>query len=266
MDQKIIQLQNQIADLENQVSILSGYKKSFGDLSKKIAGIEKSLAEHKHEGDDGSVRLQKEINLLSGQTLGAGDVAGFTGITSKEDGYYLMPLSLGVDQNIKDGFQNSQLNLQHYFSTDDTTKQTFFYGYRSPVFSGLKGSVKSGGSVLNQSEYRWETNELVGAYVIVYNTATTFDVFPIASNTDNAITVTGSFTFTGSANKFFIFVPVYLGAAEYPWRRIYVGEGTDAGLRFGFGNTAGGQNGLLYMDATGDLYWRNKAGSSTKLN
>ena len=57
-----------------------------------------------------------------------------------------------------------------------------------------------------------------------------------------------------------------MGSAQTIFQRFYTQEGTAGGIRFGVGATAGGQNGLLYSDATGDLYWRDKAGTSVKLN
>jgi hypothetical protein len=57
-----------------------------------------------------------------------------------------------------------------------------------------------------------------------------------------------------------------MGSADTPFQRFYTQEGTGGGIRFGVGTTNGGQNGLAYMDVTGDIYWRNKIGASTKLN
>ena len=115
--------------------------------------------------------------------------------------------------------------------------------------------------------FDFTTNELSGHLINIYNSSGTFvESQAIASNTSTVITISGTWTSSTSGGIFFIYNPAYLGSAEHIWQRAYVQEGTSGGVRFGVGPTAGGQNGLLYMDSAGDLWWRDKAGTAIQLN
>lgn len=249
-------------------------KKELDELKNKILIIERELKNHTHSGQDGSNSFfQNSIKLNAGSKFQTGNfsIEEYTYKNNSGTPINISALVLGSQANgsgtvtsVRDG---SQLTTQHQPSTNGSTNQTFHYGYRSPVFLGDKatGSITSGGSVLNQSDFNWTINELVGAHVLVYDPSTSnsqFDVFSIASNTADTITITGSWTFTSPNSIFIIYVPVYLGSAEYPWRRVYVTDGSGGGIRFGSGDTAGGQNALLYTDGT-NLKFRKKDGTVT---
>lgn len=233
-------------------------------LKKTVDELSRLLKLHKHEGDDGSARIQKEIDLVAGQTVGAGGVGGVTALSDPVNDRTNTFLITGRDQSAADGVSNSQIVLEHQYATDaaNGTRQTFFYGIRAPLFSGSSGDIKSGGTTLAQSDYQWRTDDLVGCYVVAKSGAS-FNCFKVTANTARSLTVDGTWTFGAGGVSYTVFTPVYLGSADYPWRRAYVGDLSAGGLRFGFGATAGGQNGLLYMNASGQLIWRNKAGGET---
>lgn len=240
-------------------------------VTDKLDSLDKVLKIHGHQGDDGSKRLEREINLLPGNGFVVADVAelsGFSETLPNGGDRTVVGIATGRDTTPQDGLNNSQIYMEHQYSTDSTTKQTFFQGIRAPIYNGKTAAVTSGGTTLTQNDYGWVPNSMAGAYVVVNNAAgTSFAGYLIASNTSNTLTITGgTFAFSGAGLPYTISVPIYLGSASYPWRRIYTGDLTSGGIRFGFGATGGGQNGLLYMDASGDLYWRNFAGTSTKLN
>lgn len=261
-----------IAELQDQVDALSQERdKNNKSLESRIAELEKLIKTHGHEGptNDGTKRLEKEINLLSGEKIGVGDVAAFTGGTEVGGGIdrTLMLFGTGRDVNEKDGSNNSQVYLEHQYHTDGSTNQTFFQGIRSPIYVGSDAIVASGSNDMSQQAYSWPTDSLVGAYVAVTNSAgSSFECYVITSNTANALEVDGTFTLGGNSLSYTIFIPIYLGSATFPWRRLYTMDGTAGGLRFGPGSTAGGQNGLLYSDTDGNLYYRDYAGTSTQLN
>jgi len=268
MDEDLL---NRISELEDEVEGLKKEKKTMAeDMESRLLAVEKVLREHTHRGDDDSASIEKDIELLSGQKFVSGDVATFAGLESAVNNRTLFVASTGRDKSEAEGINNSQVQLEHQYFTDPpdgTTRQSFFYGIRGPIYQGT-ATMASGGTTLTQSNWKWTDDELVGARVLVYNAAATdFEGYEISANTSQGLTITGgTWGFGGTGLAFQVFMPVYLGGATYPWRRIYMEEGTAGGLRIGLGATGGGQNGLLYMDATGDLYWRNKSGTSTKLN
>lgn len=258
--------------IEEQGRKINALTKQIETLTSQVDGLLRSFTNHKHEGPqaDGSLLLQRAIDLRAGESLGAGGVSAFTGLsqTIKNGSVVVSDRTLatfgtGRDATAADGLNNSQIFLEHQYNTDSTTKQTFMYGIRAPIYIAATGAqITTGGTVLEQNQFKFTTNELAGAYIVV-NTSdnSTFASFQIASNTATSITITGgTWTFTGTNLGFTIFMPIYNGSATYPWRRLYTGNGSGGGIRFGYGATAGGQNGLLYND--GDtLYWRNTLGT-----
>lgn len=263
--------EQRIADLEDELELERRARaEDREELEGRIAELERLFKNHGHEGEinDGSKRLQREIDLLPGNSLGVAGVAALTGFdsTSNGDNRTLVVMGTGRDSVAKDGLNNSQIYLEHQYDTDGTTNQSFFQGIRSPIFTGSDANIESGGTVMKQSTYEFVPNSLAGAYLIVNTTGNTdFDGFLIASNTDTTITITGgTFTFGGNPLTWNVFIPIYLGSATFPWRRAYVMDGVGGGLRFGPGATAGGQNGLLYSDGE-NLKYRRPNGTTETL-
>lgn len=213
-----------------------------------------TIANHTHGGNDGSTYIFNDgIALKSGQQFQSGNVA-FGELVNPDVSSIFGVVLVGGDTIGRDGVSNAQLTIDHQPTTTGSTNQTFFYGLRPPLFVGSDGEIDSGGTTLRTNKYDFGINELAGAFVIVRDPAegsSTFNGFTIASNTRNTITITGgSWSFASSSNAdFVIFVPMYLGSADYPWRRLYVLSDSTGGIRFGLGNTAGGQNALLFWDS-----------------
>lgn len=250
-------------NLKQQIQSLS---KDVADLKTEIEQLRSAYKHHKHEGDanDGSKRLEREIDLLPGQTVGAAGVGGISGEANPGGTNATRTILItGKDTTEADGLNNSQIYLEHQYFTDGTTNQSFYYAFRGPNFIGSNsGQFTSGGTVMIQTQLKWTPDQLVGATVDVENDDGTHSGYLITANDERSLTINGTFTSTMTTADFFIFVPIYLGDATRPWRRAYVTDGTAGGVRFGLGSTNAGQNGLLYMDAAGDLYWRDKAGIS----
>lgn len=238
--------QQRIQNLENEV-------KSLKDL----------FYRHQHDGVDGTNKLRKDIVLDKDQFLTIGNTQQGSSIgqigTSAE--FHRHILVAGTDTQTS-GFVNKSVNAQTTLEHQPNTTTSFFYGMRSPIVTSLEGtsiSTTKGGTTVTISGFDFTTNELAGAQINILDSAGTFiEGQTIGSNTSTVITILDSWLATTSGGKFTILRPLYLGSADYQWQRAYVNWGTSGGVRFGFGPTGHPQNGLLYMDASGDLYWRPK--------
>lgn len=265
-------------ELETLREDVTNLRGEIAGLSSTIDELYRLLKTHGHEGltEDGSKRLQRGIDLLPGQTVGAGGVAGMTGETlvfgtgTARQVNTRNIIATGNDQSPNDGFQNTQVTLEHQYGTDTAggTHQSFWYGNRGPVYFGNTASCASGGTVLTQSDFKWTTNELAGAHINIKTSSASasWQSLTISSNTENTITVSdGTFSVYGANLFYIISFAIYFGSADYPWRRLYTTDGSGGGIRFGYGNTNGGQNALLYMDTTGVPKWRAPDGTTYQL-
>lgn len=265
MEQEVQQLKQQLQSLSNLVN----------DYKTKIDKLNETFKLHTHSGRDGSKNIDSEIDLQPGTPIKLG-LGGMLAIGGGVQGAVSEQVQMSIvsgkdmDGSIGTSTNNLQLNLLH--NPQNASNQSFITSFRPPVFAQIGGStisVTATGTTVTVVGYNFATNSLAGALINIYNSSNTFiETQTIASNTATVITISGTWGATTTGGSFFILQPVFFGSADTPWQRLYTCEGTGAGIRFGVGVTAGAQNqnGLLYMDATGDLYWRNKSGSSTKLN
>ena len=252
------------------------FKNKILELESKIQKLEANYAKHQHDSLDGTNQLRKSIKLDQDQYLqvglgghGTGEILNL-GATNEQIQY---AISVGKDDG-RSGFVNKadvmQMNFLH--QPRNTSLQSFLTMVRTPVVSPLEStsiSTSSGGTTVTIAGYNFVTNELAGALIDIYNSSgTLIETRTIASNTATVITITGTWGASTSGGTFFIYAPVFMGSADYIFQRFYTQEGTTGGIRFGVGATAGAQNqnGLLYMDSAGDLFWRDKAGTPVKLN
>lgn len=216
---------------------------------------------HTHSGNDGSSFIYNTpIRLKPGNHF-------HTGMVSFEEPYNVQNstevasagLVVGDDQTTDDGLNTAQFLLT--FRNDQASNVTSASG---PIYSGTDAVVS--GTSVSTTSFNFVTNELAGMILIVVDSSNNSEGAAIVSNTTNTITVDNAFTITGAGNSFLVFNPVYLGFSTSPWKRAYVMEGTDGGIRFGLGTTNNGQNGLLYMGANGKLYWRGKGGTAYEVD
>jgi hypothetical protein len=250
-------------------------KKLVVELQTKVKNLEANFSKHQHDGIDGTNTLRKNIKLDQDQYLqvglgghGTAEVTGL-GTTGEQIQY---AISVGKDDG-RTGFVNKadvmQMNFLH--QPRNTSKQSFLTMFRTPVVSPLQGtsiSTTLGDNTVTIAGYNFTTNELSSALIDIYNSSGSLvETQTIASNTSTVVTISGTWGASTSGGTFFIYMPVFMGSADYIYQRFYTQEGTTGGIRFGVGATAGAlnQNGLLYMDSAGDLYWRNKAGTATKI-
>lgn len=251
-------LQQQVQQLQNELNTLKA-----------------QFAVHQHDGIDGTNPLRKALTIDVDQVNTIGASNHFSRIVANgTTDVYLYGISVG--EGYKDArFVQKSNDMQMVFNHSPLQDNSSVTVYRKPIvipYENTSISVTSGGNTVTIAGYNFTTNELAGAYININNSSGTFiETRKIASNTATVITISGTWGASTGSATFFIYKPVLLGESGLIYERLYVDEngtgGTgDGGIRFGVGPTAGGQNGLLYMDATGDLYWRNKSGTSTKLN
>ena len=249
-------------------------KRDVAKLQQDMKKFMEDYAKHNHDDVDGTRRLRKTIDIDDDQALGVGNGTMASppirslGASTEQVQY---SIAVGKDDG-RSGFVNKadllQLNFLH--QPRNASLQSFINAFRTPVVTSLGGtsiSTTSGGNTVTIAGFGFASNELAGALIDIFNSSGALvETQVIASNTATVITITGTWLASTSGATFQIYSPVFFGSAETIFQRFYTQEGTAGGIRFGVGVTAGGQNGLLYSDATGDLYWRNKSGVSTKLN
>ena len=243
------------------------------ELESKIQKLEANYAKHQHDSLDGTNTLRKSLKLDRDQYMQVG--LGFIGADINKDGQYQFAFSTGAD-DARTGFVNkadlAQLDIL-YLAHPESPALPFSgligrFGIVVTSFESTSLSISSAGSTVTIDGYNFVADELEGALINIYNSSgDIIAVKTISSNTSTVVTIDGTWGATASGCKFDIYKPMYSGSSQYIWQRYYTQEGTDGGIRFGVGPTNSGskQNGLLYMDAAGDLYWRNKAGTSTKI-
>lgn len=243
----------------------------INQLENELKQFKYDYSKHQHSNVDGTNLLRKNISLDSDQSLSVGLEQLIQlptqnqGLSNEQIGFAML---LSKDDN--KGFTNKYNGLQVNYLHQPNGTQSFITSLRGIAVSppaGATVSVTAGGSTVTIDGYNFTTNELAGCLINIVNSSGTFvECKTIASNTSNVITITGTWGASTSGGTFLIYMPVYLGSEEQIWQIFYTQEGTSGGIRFGVGPTAGGQNGLLYMDSAGDLYWRDKSGTSIKLN
>lgn len=241
-------------------------------LTQRLDDFEKKYAEHQHDNLDGTNILRKKIELDADQSLTVGRAtqqsAPITGAGSASE-QIIHAFAVGKDDG-QSGFVNKSGNMQVNYIHQPNATTSFITALRKPLVTSVQGAsiaTTLGGNTVTIAGYAFATDELAGGLINIFNSSGTFiESQTIASNTATVVTISGTWLASTSNATFFIYIPVFFGSADTIYQRLYTQEGTAGGIRFGVGPTAGGQNGLLYMDATGDIYWRNKGGTSTKLN
>lgn len=245
----------------------------IAQLEQKLKTLEAKYAVHQHNDTDGTNHLRKNFFLDA-------DQAGIIGDSQRQtfraynttDGWNFISGTV-IGPNTTPGITNKSPNLQMVLThiPDQASKFSFLTAERSPLFLSYENtsiSTTAAGNTVTIAGFDFVTNELAGAFIDIFDSSTALvETQTIASNTATVVTIAGTWLATTNNATFKIYTPVFLGRTDTIFRRVYVDEGTaSGGVRFGPGSTGNTQNGLLYMDATGDLYWRDKAGVSVKLN
>lgn len=249
--------------------------KEIRDLAQRVKVLENMLSNHQHNDVDGTKTLRKNIQLDRDQWVAVGPLQQITNtsLTGTSAETFTYSMSLGGD-NQTTGFTNKSINMQMNFIHRPQGTISNITAFRKPLATnggGSTTSVTSGGNTITIAGFNFTTNELAGALISIFDSSSVLvESQTIASNTSTVVTISGTWINTTNNGYFQIYTPVFLGSTDTIFNRLYVQEGTTVGgVRFGVGPTwtsGTAQNGLLYMDATGDLYWRNKSGTAVKLN
>lgn len=249
-------------DLQQQVN----------DLKNELEAVKRVLSMHQHNDQDGTNMLRKNIMLDQDQwiSVGCSQQISSQNITGSVNDFYGTSISVGSDTQTE-GFTNKSDNLQLNLIHRPNGTISALTCFRKPLASSFQNTsitTTAAGNTVTITGFDFTTNSLAGALIDIFDSSNALvETQTIASNTATVITISGTWINSTSNGTFLIYRPVFLGSTDTIFERLYLQEGsTTGGLRFGVGPTNNTQNGLLYMDATGDLYWRDKAGSSTKLN
>lgn len=247
----------------------------ISQLKRDFEAFKDQYRNHQHNDVDGTYHLRKNIVLDQdqGMAVGVGTLISESNTNSVAEGTkYALHFSAGKDTSIglARNTINAQVSIMHQ-PYDVTTFVSWLQGIRNPAFTNFNTnktiSVTAAGNTVTTSDYTYTSNELTGALINIYDSSGVFvECQTIASNTSTVITISGTWINTTNNGYYIVYAPMYVGISQFIWKRNYVDEGTGGGVRFGVGPTAAGQNGLLYMDSAGDLYWRPKTGAAVKLN
>lgn len=242
------------------------------DTAKESQFSVSATSAHTHNGSDSLLIATVDLPAGSPIKLGLGGMLSVANNKATDLASYQIQTSIvaGSDQAGAASIttDNLQLNLLH--QPNNISNQSFITAFRPPVYANFPGTTITttmGGNTVTTSGYGFTIDSLANALINIFNASgTLIETQIIVSNTDTVITISGTWLASTIAGTLGILQPVFLGAADTPYQRLYTREGTTGGLRFGIGPTSGGQNGLLYMDSSGNLYWRDKVGTSSQLN
>jgi len=313
--------------LEKNVAKLS-------ELSEIIKTLQKNFEFHKHSGDDGSIKIDGNINLKYGKILSIGGSHYAVAIEDRKPGesgdtygtFRIVNLQavgpgqiMGAKIGLGNESVNTQINLEHQekynwrgdwvistnYEVDDAVNvggyqlrcyvahtssadtepgvgadwadywvllnnYSFLYAFRPHLYNESNVSITSGTDTITSSEHKFGVNELIGSYISVSGPTIGVETRQITANTATQVTVDTNWTASDTVS-YAIFRPVYLGAANYPYKRLYLLDD----LRFGRGSSTGSE--VIYIKYgsgspessvtanIGSLYMRTDGSSGTSL-
>lgn len=256
-------------------------EKRLEELETEVASLRQLLTEAELFFDSlkyAKVDITKMINgenidLLEMQELVSGKVGAFTGQVQPNGSTgqaERLLLSAGTERFIP-GANSSNVFLENQGFTTGSTNWSFMYGYRSPQYGGSQAKLSTT-TKLYIRDTSLKDDELVGAYLLLGPSISGYtETHIITANTSNTITFATASTITEKEIVWFVSMPIYLGSANFPWRRVYL---TDD-IRFGIGPSggsdvifikygAGSPEGVITANR-GSLYLRTDGGPSSCL-
>lgn len=247
---------------------LSGGQRISGMQSAVLAPL--NIYDNIEQNPDGSTP-KSILKRVFGFAIG---IAGDKGSASEQiNSGIIAGLSL-ESEDIKfsdfDRLNLSQLRLIHVPQDTGQPPLAFLNAQRTPLVSS-KGSVTNVGSTLTDSSASYKTNVLTGCILVLYSGGVISEAYRIASNTSTVITISGNWVSATGTYDYYVFGPVFLGSAESPWRRLFVGDeirlayGASAGtqvrwIRWGNGSPEG-----VVAASVGSLFLRFDGGAGTTL-
>lgn len=117
----------------------------------------------------------------------------------------------------------------------------FLIGVRTPFIQNVSGAITTGGNTLTDSSAAYKPNQLAGSVLnVLANVGGQLllgETFRITGNTTNVITVNGSWSLESGTYAYQVVTPIFLGSADRPFSRLFVGED----IRLGYGSSGGAQ-------------------------
>ena len=228
-----METEEQIKKLEREVE----------NLKRIFQEVEHKLSFHKHRGYDESQMIDGDLKLKPASRITMGN--SLIGHLTLNEGASneVNKIDIATGKGIREDLGattggNTELILENhipYLQASDWKNQSFLWSIRPPLHFNEGISITSGGSTLTDTSRNWTVNKLTGAYINVYDSSGNLYTHKIASNTATVITITDTWAFTDANSSYLVLMPTYLGAADYPWRRLYVAED----IRIGIGATDG---------------------------
>lgn len=233
------------------------------DLTRDLEDTKRILASHTHSGNDGSdiifnnpISVKPDGLYRIGSTVLIGVRSGNFDVGQISSGDMLDGI-----QTTGYNFNESAFGLVHDRSSGVTTSRVL--GSGGPQHIGIDGAtITSGSTIVSISNMEFEVNELAGLYIVVINSPNSH-IVKVISNTATTVTMDRACPFSVTNGQFAIFNPLYLGWTTQPFKRLYLIDSSDGGIRFGPGATNGGENSLLYANSSGSLIFRDKEGVET---
>lgn len=262
----IKELQNQIQSLKNDVETL---KKEKDDLFYK-------LRYHQHSGKEDSDILKEASLWLKRGKAYAVDCGAFTAFHKENENLYRGFICVGNEISSNLDIENNRTkNLQVNFELQPdgepllNNSRSFIYSLSDAIV--LEGeqaikSVASGQTIFSNNKWDLGDDNSKKGYCLVLRLTNGNDyASTIASNTKISLTLDSAIPASGDVYESIICKTTYLGSSIAPFRRIYTSPGENGGVRFGWGTTGNGQNGLIFMDTDGSLKYKKPDGSYISL-
>lgn len=260
------------------------------ETEKMLSDKDTELQQLRTDLDNLRTEGSKSFYLKDGLEYQVGGVTYTSGIITAASGKVASVLGgITVGETAKPSDALSTLNtefiIDHQPQTLGSTNQTFIYARRPPYYGGTGISVTSGASTTTDSTKSWTTDELAGAFISVFDSSgSLLFTEQIASNTATQITIDSTWGSSSSGCSYVVFMPVYLGSADTPFRRLYViGQDVSSGgtgaqrqaIRIGTGPTSGSKVIAIFYGTgspesvvtanIGSLYLRTDGSTSTTL-
>lgn len=268
------------ASQDLNISDINSIKKAMQLMGEEINKLKEQLKVHNHDGKDGTKILENSLNLKPTELIQMGnfrleEISDYP-VQDYQYGY----LVVGKDKEDQIASANTQLSINHRNSTNGITNQSFIDAQRYPLFAGLLADASSGASTATIQDANFDTDELIGAQIVIVDSSGNAQSKQIVSNTKTVITIQGTWSVTMTDRPWTVLMPVYLGSASSPWRLIYAGGDDVANngnqrraIRLGYGPTSSCQ-GIYFGSGSpegvvtavvGSLYLRSDGSTTTTL-
>jgi hypothetical protein len=285
------ELIKKINDLEEKVRKLENHQHLEGDGSKELSSGKITAKEIKISGAGTAAKDFMSIPFVISDAeeiktkMKRGTGIGMAVVNEKDAADEQVRAAMVTGKQVKldgvvpsnktdfDEFNFAQLELNHNPQGAAAVSGpsvfppfAFLVCRRTPSITG-KGTIVVGGDTLTDSSADFKNNLVISRLVL----ASTLESRMIVSNTSNEITIDGVWESPTGEYDYLVVTPIFLGSAETPFTRLYVGDD----IRLGYGSSGGSQTRYIKWGAgspegviianIGSLYLRTDGSTSTTL-